>query len=123
MIVASAMEKLITIIIPTYNMERYLAKCLDTLVISDENMGLLEVLVVNDGSKDASGRIAHWYEGKYPATFRVIDKENGNYGSCVNKGLQEAKGKYVKVLDADATFAREEFNGYVDFLKETDADL
>ena len=41
MIVASAMEKLITIIIPTYNMERYLAKCLDTLVISDENMGLL----------------------------------------------------------------------------------
>ena len=64
MIVASAMEKLITIIIPTYNMERYLAKCLDTLVISDENMGLLEVLVVNDGSKDASGRIAHWYEGK-----------------------------------------------------------
>ena len=62
-------------------------------------------------------------EGKYPATFRVIDKENGNYGSCVNKGLQEAKGKYVKVLDADDTFAREEFNGYVDFLKETDADL
>ena len=58
-----------------------------------------------------------------PATFRVIDKENGNYGSCVNKGLQEAKGKYVKVLDADDTFAREEFNGYVDFLKETDADL
>ena len=117
------MEKLISIVIPTYNMERYLAKCLNTLVISEENMRLLEVLVINDGSKDASSRIAHEFEEKYPATFRVIDKENGNYGSCVNRGLQEAKGKYIKVLDADDYFACEEFNRYVDFLKGTDVDL
>jgi glycosyltransferase involved in cell wall biosynthesis len=119
----NVMEKLISIVIPTYNMERYLAKCLNTLVISEENMKFLEVLVINDGSKDASSRIAHEFEDKYPATFRVIDKENGNYGSCVNRGLQEAKGKYIKVLDADDYFSCEKFNGYVDFLKGTDADL
>lgn len=90
------MEKLITIVIPTYNMEKYLDKCLTSLIVPDEYMELLEVLVVNDGSKDNSSAIAHRYEDKYPQTFRVIDKENGNYGSYVNRGLKEAAGKYIK---------------------------
>ena len=97
-------NKILTIIIPTYNMEQYLRKCLDSLIVSEENMQRLEVLVVNDGSKDSSSAIGHEYEAKYPQTFRVIDKENGNYGSCVNRGLKEATGKYVKVLDADDYF-------------------
>ena len=95
------MNKLLSIIIPTYNMEKYLHKCLDSLVVSDENMVRLEVLVINDGSKDTSSQIAHEYEDKYSKTIRVVDKDNGNYGSCINRGLKEATGKYVKVLDAD----------------------
>ena len=83
-------------------MEKYLNKCLDSLIV--ENMNLLEVLIINDGSKDNSSNIAHVYENKYPNTFRVIDKENGNYGSCINRGIKEAKGKYIKVLDADDSF-------------------
>ena len=55
------MEKLLTIIIPTYNMEAYLAKCLDSLILPDTWMQLLEILVVNDGSKDSSSEIAHRY--------------------------------------------------------------
>ena len=106
------MDKILTLIIPTYNMELYLRYCLDSLLV-DEGMDALEVLVVNDGSRDCSLEIAREYEHKYPQTFKVIDKENGNYGSCVNRGLKEATGKYVKVLDADDSFDTEHFGRFI----------
>ena len=117
------MNKILTIVVPTYNMEKYLHKCLDSLIVSKENMECLEVLVVNDGSKDSSSQIAHEYETRYPQTFKVIDKENGNYGSCINRGLKEATGKYIKVLDADDNFDNKLFDLYIVFLKNTDVDL
>ena len=116
-------NKILTIIIPTYNMEKYLRKCLDSLIVSEENMEVLEVLVVNDGSKDSSSQIAHEYEAKYPQTFRVIDKENGNYGSCINRGLKEATGKYVKVLDADDHFVQDVFEQFINYLQHKNTDL
>ncbi len=117
------MGKILSIIIPTYNMEKYLRKCLDSLIVCEDNMKMLEVLVVNDGSKDSSSQIAHDFESRFPNTFRVIDKENGNYGSCINRGLKEAIGKYVKVLDADDYFDTKEFEKFILQLKDTDADL
>ena len=117
------MEKILTIIVPTYNMEAYLRKCLDSLILDDEDARQVEVLVVNDGSTDSSSFIGHEYEEKHKDTFRIIDKENGNYGSCINKGLSEANGKYVKVLDADDSFDPEAFRQYVSTLRKTDADL
>ena len=117
------MDKALTIIIPTYNMEQYLRKCLDSLIIEDNELfNSLEVLVVNDGSKDSSSAIAHEFRDRYPNVFRVIDKENGNYGSCVNRGLKEAAGKYVKVLDADDTFDTRNFSDYLHFLANKDVD-
>ena len=116
-------NKILTIIIPTYNMEKYLRKCLDSLIVSDENMQRLEVLVVNDGSKDSSSQIAHEYEAKYPLTFRVIDKENGNYGSCINRGLKEATGKYVKVLDADDYVVSDNFSVFLTLLMYRNEEL
>lgn len=99
------MEKILTVCIPTYNMEKYLDKCLTSLIIEDkELMKQLEVLVVIDGAKDRSSVIAHSYQDRYPETFHVIDKENGNYGSCINRGLKEATGKYFRILDADDSF-------------------
>ena len=115
-------NKILTIIIPAYNMEEYLHKCLDSLIVSDENMLRLEVLVINDGSKDMSSAIAHEYQEKYPDTFRVIDKENGNYGSCINRGLKETTGKYVKVLDADDYFDKTVFESFVSCLLSTEDD-
>lgn len=117
------MQKLLTVVIPTYNMEKYLHRCLDSLLVPNEQMQLLEVLVVNDGSKDSSSEIAHEYEAKFPETFRVIDKENGNYGSCVNSGLAEATGKYIKILDADDWFENVAFVKYLDAIKDLDVDL
>ena len=119
------MSKFLTIIIPTYNMQDYLERCLDSLIVPPLFRGSLEVLVINDGSKDNSSGIAHSYENRYPGVFRVIDKKNGQYGSCVNRGLAEATGKYVKILDADDWFDTKgliEFIGYLISLKE-DVDL
>jgi glycosyltransferase involved in cell wall biosynthesis len=81
-----------------------------------------EVLVINDGSKDRSSEIAHSYQQKYPGTIRVINKENGNYGSCVNRGLKEATGKYIKILDADDWFDTENFAEFVSILGTLDVD-
>ncbi len=117
------MRKLLTIVIPTYNMQDYLSRCLDSLIVSSELMEQMEVLVVNDGSKDNSSAIGHEYESRFPETFRVIDKENGNYGSCVNMGLAEAKGTYIKVLDADDWFDSAAFSRFLGMLKEATADL
>lgn len=95
-------------------MEKYLDKCLTSLIFDDKGlMAQLEVLVVIDGAKDRSSEIAHKYQDKYPNTFVVIDKKNGNYGSCINRGLKEAKGTYIKVLDADDYFDTNTFNSFL----------
>lgn len=67
------MEKILSIIVPTYNMERLLEKCLSSFII--KQMNLLEIIVVNDGSKDKSSSIAHNFEGLYPNVFKVVDKK------------------------------------------------
>ena len=96
---------MLSVIVPSYNMEAYLPKCLNSLVVDDtELLQKLDVIVVNDGSKDRTSEIAHDFEKRYPGVFRVIDKSNGHYGSCINAALPLAKGEYVKVLDADDWF-------------------
>ncbi len=110
------MDKILSIIVPSYNMEAYLPKCLGSLVLDDKELfEKLDVIVVNDGAKDRTGEIAHGFEAKYPGVFRVIDKENGHYGSCINAALPVACGTFVKVLDADDSFDRD---GFSTFLKE-----
>lgn len=105
-------------------MEKYLDKCITSLIIEDSNlMELLDIIIVNDGSKDNSSNIAHGYSIQYPNTIRVIDKENGNYGSCINKGLHVAKGKYIKILDADDSFDNKNWIRFIKILCKVDADL
>ena len=113
---------ILTVLVPVYNTEAYLDKCLGSLVVSKELMNLFEVLVVIDGSKDNSIEIARKYETNYPNTFRVIDKENGGHGSCCNVGIAEAKGKYIHFLDSDDWFD-DNFSDYLLRLKEESADV
>ena len=94
-------SKLLSIIIPTYNMAELLPRCLDSLVTAQGADATLEAVVVNDGSKDNSLAVAQDYQKRYPNIITVIDKPNGNYGSTINAALPVAKGKYVKVLDSD----------------------
>ena len=110
-------NKILTIIVPSYNMEAYLPKCLGSLIIDDKDLlQKLEVIVVNDGSKDRTSEIAHEFEANYPGVFRVIDKKNGHYGSCINAGLAIATGFYVKVLDADDWFVTGHFQNFLRFI-------
>lgn len=115
-------NKLLTIVIPAYNMENYLHRCLDSIIV-ESVMGRVQVIVVNDGSKDKTSEIAHEYENKYPHYIQVIDKENGNYGSCMNMGLSLAKGKYFRTLDADDWYDSEAYEKFVAELDKTDADM
>lgn len=109
-------SKLLSIIIPTYNMAGLLPRCLDSLV-SAKQADKLDVLVVNDGSKDNSLEVAQGYAWKYPTIVRVIDKPNGNYGSTINAALPVAEGLYVKVLDSDDWFDTQVLDNFVDSIK------
>ncbi len=115
------MEKLLTVVIPTYNIEKYITTCLDSFVIP-QVLEELEVLIVSDGSKDDSVKIAASYAEQYPGTFRIIEKENGGHGSTINRGLKEAAGKYFKVVDGDDWVDKEAFLQLIDCLKKTDSD-
>ncbi len=96
------MQKLLTIVVPVFKVEKYIDKCLGSLVLDDRAlMEQLEVIIVNDGTPDCSAEMSREYVKRYPGTFRQIDKENGGHGSAWNVGLKEATGKYLKFLDAD----------------------
>ncbi len=92
------MEKLITFLVPCYNSQDYMEKCIDSLIPAGE---CAEVLIVNDGSTDRTGEIAAGYEKRYPEICRVLTQENGGHGAGINHGLAEAKGRYFKVVDSD----------------------
>ena len=91
--------KLLSVIIPAYNMEAYLAQCVES-ILRTPSLAAVEIIIVNDGSKDKTLRIAKQYAERYADTVRVIDKPNGNYGSTINAALPLAQGEFVKILDA-----------------------
>ena len=115
------MEKLLSIVVPVYKVEKYINKCLDSLILSDEQMKKLEVIVVNDGTPDNSAVMAKEYEKRYPETFKVIDKENGGHGSAWNKGVELASGKYLRFLDSDDWLTN--LPEFVERLEKWDVDL
>ena len=90
--------KLLSLIIPSYNSEKFLDDCLNSLLVGLDDK--LDVIVVNDGSRDKTSEIAHKFADKYPF-IRVLDKENGGHGSGINCGVELAEGLYFKVLDSD----------------------
>lgn len=114
-------NKILSIAIPTYNMERYLGRCLDSLV-AVRQVDVLEIIIVNDGSTDRSSEIAHCYANEYPNSVMVIDKQNGNYGSCVNAALKVTTGKYFRVLDSDDWVDTDGLERLIDKLKDAEAD-
>ncbi len=116
-------QKILSISIAAYNVAQYLRNALDSLLVDPSYMEELEVIVVNDGSRDETLSIANEYARKYPETFCVIDKENGGYGSTINASLATARGKYYKLLDGDDWYDKKGLEGLIDFLRDADADL
>ena len=111
----------LSIIVPVYNVEKYIRKCLDSLILPDELMRKMEVIIINDGTKDNSAEISREYVQHYPTVFRQIDKENGGHGSVWNIGVAEAKGRYIKFLDSDDWL--ENLDIFLEKLNKSDSDL
>lgn len=111
-------KKLLTISVAAYQVQEYLEETLASFVIP-EIMNQIEVLIINDGSTDATPVIAQRYEEKYPQTFRLINKENGGHGSTINRGISEASGIYFKVVDGDDWVEQEGMLALLEYLKET----
>lgn len=116
-------EKILTVIIPAYNAQDYLKICLDSLTIHDEFLRYLDVIVVNDGSTDTTGEIAEDFCKKFPDSISCIHKANAGHGSCINVGLECAKGKYLKVLDADDVMAEQGLLEMLSLMQKTCVDV
>ncbi len=90
--------KYISVAVPCYNSEAYMRHCIDTLLSAKDD---IEIIIVNDGSKDSTASIADEYAEKFPESVKVIHQENGGHGEGVNQGVANAEGLYFKVVDSD----------------------
>lgn len=116
------MSKILTVVVPTYNVEKYIRQNLESFEV-EQVLEDLEVLIVSDGSKDGSVDIAREFAHRHPDTFKIIEKENGGHGSTINRGILEATGTYFKVVDADDWVLEEGLVNLVKQLKACDSDL
>ncbi|MFT4145671.1 MAG: glycosyltransferase [Mobilitalea sp.] len=90
--------KLLSIVIPCYNSQTYMRNCIESLLLGGD---LVEILIVNDGSKDDTADIADEYAKEYPTIVKAIHQVNGGHGEAVNAGIRNATGIYFKVVDSD----------------------
>ncbi|MGL5087873.1 MAG: glycosyltransferase family 2 protein [Cetobacterium sp.] len=107
----------LTIIVPVYNVEKYLKDCLDS--IYKINNIKYEVILVNDGSTDSSLNILKEYRSLYPKLTKIIDKENGGLSSARNAGIREARGEYLSFIDSDDIIDFKDFQGATRFIMKS----
>ena len=111
----------VSIVVPIYNLEKYVPRCLDALV--NQTLEDIEILCVDDGSKDSAGQIIEDYKKRYPNKVKTFHKENGGEWSARTYGLKKAVGEYVGFIDSDdvpeVTWAEKLYNA----AKENDADI
>ena len=89
----------VSVIVPVYNVEKFIDKCLNSIV--NQTLKEIEIIVVNDGSPDNSQKIIDKYVKKYPEKVQSFIKENGGQGSARNLGIEKAKGEYISFVDSD----------------------
>lgn len=113
---------MLSFIIPVYNVEKYLPACIDSIVNQGVKDSQYEVILVDDGSKDASGQICDEYAIKYPNVIS-LHQENAGVSSARNFGIRCAKGKYIAFVDADDLIEKDSVCRILEWSGETDADV
>lgn len=142
------MSKILSIIIPTYNAEKFLNKGLSSFLVCRDTdaqtaqhnckmategrfeeididkaiLDKLEVIVVNDGTPDRSVEVAQKFVDWYPDTFAIVNKTNGGHGSAINTGVEHVSGKYFKVVDADDWVDTLALKHLIEYLERIDSD-
>lgn len=114
--------KVVSFIIPSYNSENYLDKCIPSF-FEESVLPKLDIIIVNDGSKDATVEIAEKYCRMYPESVRLISQENKGHGGALNTGCAAAVGKYLKVIDSDDWVVTENLPEYIAKLESCEADV
>ncbi|QCX53300.1 glycosyltransferase [Elizabethkingia sp. JS20170427COW] len=111
----------VSIIVPVYNVKAYLAKCLDSLIA--QTLEDIEIIVVDDGSTDSSGKILKQYENKYPELIRAFNKENGGLSDARNFGINKAKGDFIGFVDSDDYVTADMFQEMYDLAMKHSAEM
>lgn len=111
----------VSVIIAAYNMEKYIEACVESLL--KQTLNEIELLIVDDGSKDGTLAIIKEYEAKYPDKVKVLPKENGGLSSARNWGMAYAKGEYVGFVDSDDWVDENMYKRMYDKAKSEDADI
>lgn len=114
--------KILSLIIPSYNSEKYLGKCICSLLVP-EVLDQLDIIIVNDGSTDGTAAVAEKYCAAYPDSVRLISQENKGHGGALNTGFAAAVGKYLKPIDADDWVETETLPQFLRLLETCDSDV
>lgn len=114
--------KVLTFVIPAYNSEQFLGKCIPSMLVP-EILEKLEIIVVNDGSTDGTAAAAEKYCSQYPEVIRLISQENKGHGGALNTGCAAAQGKYLKVIDADDWVETQNLPAFVELLELCESDV
>lgn len=114
--------KILSLIVPSYNSENFLDKVIPSF-LHPEILDSLDIIIVNDGSTDGTSRVAKKYCDAYPDVVRLIDQENRGHGGALNTGCRAAKGKYLKIVDADDWVETENLPEFVRALEKLDSDV
>lgn len=114
--------KILTIAVPSYNMENHLLKNLNTYC-DEELKESLEVIILDNASTDGTSKIANAYTNQYPEIFRLISRSSRGYGSSINEAIREAKGLYFRIVDADDWVETTELLKLIQDLKTCNSDI
>ena len=109
----------VSIIVPVYEVEKYIRKCIES--IQAQTFSDFELILVDDGSKDASGRICDEY-AKKDKRIRVIHKENKGVSAARNDGIKDSMGEYICFIDADDWIEKTMLESCINNIIETDSD-
>ena len=114
------MDKLLTVIVPVYNVESYLEKCVDSILA--QSYSNLELILIDDGSPDKCPEICDRYEKK-DSRVKVIHQKNAGQGAARNRGIDIAKGEYIAFADSDDFLNKNMYSVMIEAMERTDSDL
>lgn len=114
--------KILSLIVPAYNSAHFLERGIGSFLL-EEVLDKLDIIIVNDGSMDATAAAAEVYCARYPESIRLISQENKGHGGALNTGCAAARGKYLKVIDADDWINTQSLPEFIHLLEACSSDV